>query len=61
MRALGVQHEYLRVNAWGDTMALGHPLGAMTVNCLHTTGGCYALCTMCFGVSLGIAVILKQV
>ena len=68
MRALGLQDDDARVNAWGGAIALGHPLGASgarlattAVNRLHATGGRYALCTMCIGVGQGIAVILEKV
>ncbi len=68
LRLLGVQGDDPRVNAWGGAIALGHPLGASgarlattAVNRLHTTGGRYALCTMCIGVGQGIAVILERV
>ena len=68
MRALGLQDDDARVNAWGGAIALGHPLGASgarlattAVNRLHATGGRYALCTMCIGVGQGIAVILERV
>ena len=68
LRALGLQDDDPRVNAWGGAIALGHPLGASgarlattAVNRLHFTGGRYALCTMCIGVGQGIAVILERV
>ena len=68
LRALGLQDDDARVNAWGGAIALGHPLGASgarlattAVNRLHATGGRYALCTMCIGVGQGIAVILEKV
>ncbi len=68
LRALGLQDDDARVNAWGGAIALGHPLGASgarlattAVNRLHATGGKYALCTMCIGVGQGIAVILERV
>ena len=68
LRALGLQDDDERVNAWGGAIALGHPLGASgarlattAVNRLHQTGGRYALCTMCIGVGQGIAVILERV
>jgi acetyl-CoA C-acetyltransferase/acetyl-CoA acyltransferase len=55
-------------NAWGGAIALGHPLGASgarlvttALNRLHTTGGRYALCTMCIGVGQGIALIIEQI
>ena len=31
------------------------------INRLHTTGGRYALCTMCIGVGQGIALVLERV
>ncbi|MES2943894.1 MAG: 3-oxoadipyl-CoA thiolase [Pseudomonadota bacterium] len=68
LRMLGVADDDARVNAWGGAIALGHPLGASgarlattAVNRLHTTGGRYALCTMCIGVGQGIALILERV
>ena len=68
LRVLGVADDDARINAWGGAIALGHPLGASgarlvttAVNRLHTTGGRYALCTMCIGVGQGIALILERV
>ncbi|CAD5374249.1 beta-ketoadipyl CoA thiolase [Rubrivivax sp. A210] len=68
LRQLGLADADPRVNAWGGAIALGHPLGASgarlattAVNRLHTTGGRYALCTMCIGVGQGIAVVLERV
>jgi len=68
LRLLGLSDDDERVNAWGGAIALGHPLGASgarlattAVNRLHTTGGRYALCTMCIGVGQGIALILERV
>lgn len=68
LRALGLQDDDERVNAWGGAIALGHPLGASgarlattAVNRLHQTGGRYALCTMCIGVGQGIALVLERV
>jgi len=68
MRALGLQDDDPRVNAWGGAIALGHPLGASgarlattAVNRLQSPGGRYALCTMCIGVGQGIALILERV
>jgi acetyl-CoA acyltransferase len=68
MRMLGLKDDDARVNAWGGAIALGHPLGASgarlattAINRLHTTGGRYALCTMCIGVGQGIALILERV
>jgi len=68
LRQLGLADDDERVNAWGGAIALGHPLGASgarlvttAINRLHTTGGRYALCTMCIGVGQGIAVLLEKV
>lgn len=68
LRMLGLKDDDARVNAWGGAIALGHPLGASgarlattAINRLHTTGGRYALCTMCIGVGQGIALILERV
>ena len=68
LRELNIADDDARVNAWGGAIALGHPLGASgarlattAVNRLHTTGGRYALATMCIGVGQGIALILERV
>ncbi|MBA4255967.1 MAG: 3-oxoadipyl-CoA thiolase, partial [Polaromonas sp.] len=68
LRLLGLSDTDPRVNAWGGAIALGHPLGASgarlattAINRLHTTGGRYALCTMCIGVGQGIALVLEKV
>lgn len=68
LRLLGLPDDDPRVNAWGGAIALGHPLGASgarlvttAINRLHTTGGRYALCTMCIGVGQGIALVLERV
>ena len=68
LRLLGLQDDDERVNAWGGAIALGHPLGASgarlattAINRLHTSGGRYALCTMCIGVGQGIALVLERV
>ena len=68
LRLLGLADDDARVNAWGGAIALGHPLGASgarlattAVNRLHSTGGRYALCTMCIGVGQGIALVLERV
>ena len=68
LRMLGLKDDDARVNAWGGAIALGHPLGASgarlattAINRLHTTGGRYALCTMCIGVGQGIALILERI
>jgi len=68
LRLLGLRDDDERVNAWGGAIALGHPLGASgarlattAINRLHTTGGRYALCTMCIGVGQGIALVLERV
>jgi len=68
LRMLGLKDDDARVNAWGGAIALGHPLGASgarlvttALNRLHSTGGRYALCTMCIGVGQGIALIIERV
>jgi 3-oxoadipyl-CoA thiolase len=68
LRMLGLKDDDARVNAWGGAIALGHPLGASgarlattAINRLHSSGGRYALCTMCIGVGQGIALILERV
>ncbi len=68
LRDLGLADDDPRVNPNGGAIALGHPLGASgarlittAVNQLHSSGGRYALCTMCVGVGQGIAVILERV
>jgi len=68
LRMLGLKDDDARVNAWGVAIALGHPLGASgarlvttALNRLHSTGGRYALCTMCIGVGQGIALILERI
>ncbi len=68
LRLLGLKDDDARVNAWGGAIALGHPLGASgarlattAINRLQTTGGRYALCTMCIGVGQGIALVLEKV
>ena len=67
LRLLGLRDDDARVNAWGGAIALGHPLGASgarlattAINRLHTSGGRYALCTMCIGVGQGIALVLER-
>jgi hypothetical protein len=64
LRDLGLADDDPRVNPNGGAIALGHPLGASgarlattAMNQLHSTGGRYALCTMCIGVGQGIALI----
>jgi len=68
LRMLGLKDDDERVNAWGGAIALGHPLGASgarlvttAINRLHSTGGRYALCTMCIGVGQGIALVVERV
>jgi len=68
LRMLGLKDDDARVNPNGGAIALGHPLGASgarlattAVNQLHTSGGRYALCTMCIGVGQGIALVLERV
>ena len=68
LRQLGLRDDDPRVNPNGGAIALGHPLGASgarlattAVNQLCSTGGRYALCTMCIGVGQGIALVLERV
>jgi len=68
LRDLGLPDDAAHVNPNGGAIAIGHPLGASgarlvtaAVNQLHRTGGSYALCTMCIGVGLGIALIVERV
>jgi acetyl-CoA acetyltransferase family protein len=52
-RGLGLHDE--------DPRASGARLATTATNRLHTTGGRYALCTMCIGVGQGIALILEKI
>jgi 3-oxoadipyl-CoA thiolase len=68
LRDLGLADDDARVNPNGGAIALGHPLGASgarlvttAINQLETTGGRYALCTMCIGVGQGIALVIERV
>ena len=67
-RDLGLADGSDKVNPNGGAIALGHPLGASgarlvttALNQLETTGGTYALCSMCIGVGQGIALIIQRV
>lgn len=68
LRELGVPDDDPRVNPNGGAIALGHPLGMSGARLLltaarqlETTGGRYALCTMCIGVGQGMATIIERV
>ena len=68
LRDLGVADDDERVNRNGGAVALGHPLGmsgarlvATATYELESTGGKYALCTMCIGVGQGIAMVIERV
>ena len=68
LRQLGLTDDDARVNRYGGAIALGHPLGmsgarlvTTALNQLESTGGRYALCTMCVGVGQGIAMIIERV
>ncbi|MEO8592865.1 MAG: 3-oxoadipyl-CoA thiolase [Candidatus Solibacter sp.] len=68
LRALGLAGDAAHVNPDGGAIALGHPLGASgarllgaAVRQLQSSGGRYALCTMCIGVGQGIATIVERV
>jgi 3-oxoadipyl-CoA thiolase len=67
-RDLGLPDDAPHVNANGGAIAIGHPLGASgarlvttALNQLESTGGRYALCTMCIGVGQGIALVIERV
>jgi 3-oxoadipyl-CoA thiolase len=67
-RDLGLPDDAAHVNANGGAIAIGHPLGASgarlvttALNQLESTGGRYALCTMCIGVGQGIALVIERV
>ncbi|WP_460415086.1 3-oxoadipyl-CoA thiolase [Pseudomonas sp. microsymbiont 2] len=67
LRQLGLADDDPRVNPNGGAIALGHPLGMsgarLVTTALHqleTTGGRYALCTMCIGVGQGIALVIER-
>ena len=62
LRQWGLADDAPHVNANGGAIAIGHPLGASgarlaatAIAGLHSTGGRYALCTMCIGVGQGVA------
>jgi acetyl-CoA acyltransferase len=68
LRLLGLPDDAAHVNADGGAIALGHPLGASgarllgaSVRLLRSSGGRYAVCTMCIGVGQGIAMVLERV
>ncbi|MBV8211132.1 MAG: 3-oxoadipyl-CoA thiolase [Burkholderiaceae bacterium] len=68
LRQLKLADDDPRVNPNGGAIALGHPLGASgarlvttAVHQLHSSGGRYALCTMCIGVGQGIALLLERI
>ncbi|MGA8305353.1 MAG: 3-oxoadipyl-CoA thiolase [Candidatus Acidiferrales bacterium] len=66
-RDLGLPDDAAQVNPNGGAIAIGHPLGASGARLITTamyqlqsTGGRYALCTMCIGVGQGIATIIER-
>jgi 3-oxoadipyl-CoA thiolase len=66
-RAWGLADDDPRLNRWGGSIALGHPLGmtgarlALTASrILAATGGRHALVTLCIGVGQGYAVVLRN-
>jgi len=68
LRELGLADAAPRVNPNGGAIAIGHPLGMSGARLVTTaaaqlasTGGRYALCTMCIGVGQGIALVLERV
>jgi acetyl-CoA acyltransferase len=68
VRDLGLPDDAAHVNPNGGAIAIGHPLGASGARLvttamyqLHSSGGRYALCTMCIGVGQGIAAIIERI
>jgi acetyl-CoA acyltransferase len=68
LRNLGLADDAAHVNPNGGAIALGHPLGMSGARLVTTAahelrrrGGRYALCTMCIGVGLGIAMVIERV
>jgi acetyl-CoA acyltransferase len=66
-RDLGLPDDAAHVNPNGGAIAIGHPLGASGARLvttamyqLQSTGGRYALCTMCIGVGQGIATVIER-
>jgi acetyl-CoA acyltransferase len=66
-RDLGLPDDAAHLNPNGGAIAIGHPLGASGARLvttamyqLQSTGGRYALCTMCIGVGQGIAAIIER-
>lgn len=65
MQELGLDPQKVNVN--GGAIALGHPLGAtgimltnMALDELHRTNKKYAVITMCIGLGMGIAMVVKS-
>ena len=68
LKELNLSPEDKRINPNGGAISIGHPLGmsgarivGTAANQLASTGGRYALCTMCVGVGQGVAVIIERV
>jgi acetyl-CoA acetyltransferase len=49
------------LNPYGGAIALGHLRGTTAVHQLHRMRGRFALCTMCIGVGLGIALVIARI
>ena len=67
LRELKLPDDAEQVNPNGGAIAVGHPLGASgarlaltALNQLHSSGGRWAVCTMCIGVGQGIALLLER-
>ncbi len=67
-REFGLPDDYELLNPNGGAIALGHPLGMSGARLVLTasrqlasSGGRYALCTMCVGVGQGAALIMERV
>ena len=68
LRQLELTDDDRRVNPNGGAIALGHPLGMSGARLvttaayqLQTSGGRFALCTMCVGVGQGVAAVIERV
>lgn len=66
-RALGIEDNDERLNRYGGSIALGHPLGMSGARLVYSAARSlqrlqkkYALVTMCIGVGQGYAVILEK-
>ncbi|HCS26837.1 MAG TPA: 3-oxoadipyl-CoA thiolase, partial [Spongiibacteraceae bacterium] len=68
LKLLDIDFNDSRVNPNGGAIAIGHPLGASgsrivltALRQLESSGGRFALATMCIGMGQGIALIIERV